>query len=70
VSDTLQDGLVAVAVEHRNSELPFDLSDLVADCGLYLVQMLSRTGQTAVSDEGLKGFQPIQIEFHGYSDLR
>jgi hypothetical protein len=47
---------IAVTVEHANSELLFDLSDLVTNRGLYFVQMLSRTGETTVSHDGLDGF--------------
>ena len=59
---------VAVTVEHGDSELLLDLSDLVADRRLDLVQMLGRTGETAVSHDRLEGFQSVQIELHGYSD--
>jgi len=47
---------LAVTVEHAHSELLFDLSDLVANRGLYFVQVLSRTGESAVSHDGFDGF--------------
>ena len=55
---------VTLTIQQRDAELLFELSHLITDGRLYLVQLLRGACETAEANDGVQSFHGVEVESH------